>query len=476
MEEIKVGDAIACREQETGQSGILYVDADRIWVEFVDFDRAPSVGVENPIHLHTAKGWVVSLFDNVDFSPSFPFWRRGEVGHVHRQRILSNLALAGETAWHEDDRAKSASFSLIPDCDFLWPKDIAAALAETSVDTEPNRTAFTLSIPGGRISLEFSFQSDPIRGKWNPSKPGFLLNFDAGIKTRDCLNKIFYLQDLFSLLSWKDVDAEGILVRRVGAAERSYSHRVLSVGLENGPRRDEIKTITLTPLSADDDAEREAMQGVLLAWFEKAATWQEFAGMIHRAQQQLTNVSAERALDACRWHELIERAQNRKAAAPDGMDKVIDAAISQAKACELEDYVDWIRSRLSGVRGEPQKALFPRLIREANERLGRSLFDEISVDMLIGAYKARNATGHGAMGPMSNVGVRNLWGNILAMEALCAARMMGELPFSQRGLKLLHMHPLFRAFKELQKERADQKEKDVARSTSTGRSKAGKRP
>ncbi|AZN72287.1 hypothetical protein D5400_14265 [Georhizobium profundi] len=457
MDEIQSGDVIACREQKTGQSGILHIEDDRIWVEFISFEKTPSIEVEDVIHLHTAKGWVVSLFNNVDFSPSIPSWRRGDVGFVYRQRVVSNLALAGETAWIDDNFARSVFFRLQPDCDFLWSKDKATSIAETAEDSSPERTIFEMSIPGGKLSLTFSLDRDRIRGKWNPVEPGFLIEFHEGLDPTDCLKKVWFLESLFSLLSWRNVESIAISMRLIGAEERSYSHRVLSVGMFDKHRPPASKEIRHTPISADDPVERDAMRAVILAWFEKEEIWKDCAGLMRRAQTKLTSVSAERALDACRWYELLERTSGAETAAPEGMSGVIEAAVLEAQERGLDDYVAWIRSRLSGIRGEPKKVKFLRLIADANEWLERKFFDEVSVEMLAGAYKARHATGHGAMRPMTDSDIRNLWGDILAIEALCAARMMAHLPFSARGMGLLDMHPLFKAFRELQRERSQQR-------------------
>jgi hypothetical protein len=109
-DEIAIGDAIACQERESGQFGVLHIEPDQIWVEFVGFGKCPSINADAPIYLHTAKGWIVSLFDNIDVSSALPFWRRGDVGNVHRQRVISNLVLSGETPWLPGDRALSVSF------------------------------------------------------------------------------------------------------------------------------------------------------------------------------------------------------------------------------------------------------------------------------------------------------------------------------------------------------------------------------
>ena len=92
---------------------------------------------------------------------------------------------------------------------------------------------------------------------------------------------------------------------------------------------------------------------------------------------------------------------------------------------------------------------FPR-----NPQHSRHMFDDTALEMAKGAYKIRQVTGHGAIGRMSNPEIRNLWGDVLAMEALCAARTIVELPLSEAGRKHLNMHPLFRTFEQLRDERA----------------------
>lgn len=165
--EIAIGDAIICQEQESGQFGVLHVEHDEIWVEFVGFGQRPTINADAPIYLHTAKGWVVSLLDNIDIGSRLSSWRRGNVGTVDRQCIASNLVLYGEAPWQPSDRARSASFRLAPDCDFLWAPDLARKIAETSVDNEtaPDRTILSVAVAGGSVHLAFASTSDPLRNK-----------------------------------------------------------------------------------------------------------------------------------------------------------------------------------------------------------------------------------------------------------------------------------------------------------------------
>jgi len=233
-DEIAIGDAIGCQERESGQFGVLHVELDQIWVEFVGFGKRPSINADAPIYLHTAKGWVVSLFDNIDVSSALPFWRRGDVGTVHRQRIVSNLVLSGETPWRPDDRVLSVSFRLAPDCDFLWASDLAREIAEISLhnETAPDRTILTVPVTGGSVRLAFALGSDPVRNKWTPEDPWFTVRFDDGAEPRECLNRIWYLRALFALLSWRDLRSEGISIRRINAEANSNSHRVLTAELK----------------------------------------------------------------------------------------------------------------------------------------------------------------------------------------------------------------------------------------------------
>lgn len=452
--EIEIGDAIACQERETDQCGVLHVEADQIWVEFIGFGKRPSVNADAPIYLHTAKGWIVSLFDNIDFSSTRPFWRRGEVGLIYRQRIVSNFVLAGETAWQADDRVQSASFRLTPDCDFLWPNDRASEIAEMSVDAIPDRTIFTMSVDGETVSLDFALQDDPIRNKWTPSSVGFTLRFGSGIAPLECLERIEYLQSLFALLSWRDLRNEKVSFRRINVEQSSYSHRVITPEIKDAVNRQEARAARPIAVCADNEVERETLQEVLRVWLNRQDQWQEAAGLMRGALRRFNHVSAEQALDACRWHEAIERTKG-KAVRPPGMDKVVDAAIAKARECRLDEYVDWIKGCLSGVKGESRNSLFPRLARELNERLGHSFFDDVGVEMIKGAYRARHVTGHGAMGNISKPKIRELWGNVLAMEALCAAQTIADLPLSENGRKQLSIHPLFAAYMQLRKERQE---------------------
>jgi hypothetical protein len=278
LSEIKVGDVLACQEQETGQFGVLYVEADRIWVEFIGFGTDPAMDADRPFHLHTAKGWVVSFFDNVDFSPTMPTWRRGDVGCIYHKRILSNFVLVGETAWLTGERVQSAFFRLTPDCDFLWSNDLAAQIAEMPVKTDPDRTIIRVPVHGGEITLAFALHSDPVRDKWIPTAPGFTLRFDDAIEPRECLNRIGYLERLFALLTWQEIRSEEVSIRRTNAEERSYSHRVLSADVAEKGGNHSTRTISLTPLSAGDDVERHALQMVLRIWLEREAEWKEGVG------------------------------------------------------------------------------------------------------------------------------------------------------------------------------------------------------
>lgn len=455
QDEIEIGDAITCREQETGQVGVLHVEADQIWVEFVGFGKSPSINADVPVYLHTAKGWVVSLFDNIDLSSAMPSWRRGEVGTVYRQRIVSNLAFAGETSWLTSDRVQSASFRLAPDCDFLWAQDRAAEIAEISVDTVPDRNIFLLPVAGGSVSLDFALRGDPTRNKWTPEHPSFTVRFDSGAQPFECLDRIWYLRSLFAFLSWRDIRSEWVSLRRMAAEPRTYSHRVLSTGL-TPPNKHGVRAVRPIAVSAENEVERATFQAVLRVWLDRQGQWEEATGLMRRALERFHHVSAEQALDACRWHEAIERTEER-APRPPGMEKVVEAAVAKAKECGLDDYVDRISGSLGSIRGGPREPLFYRLARSLNERLGNNLFDDIGIKMLMGAYNARNRSAHGSLGTLSEPKVRELWGNILAMEALCAARTMADLPLSENGRQRLSMHPLFRAYSELRNERAKEK-------------------
>lgn len=453
QDEIEIGDAIACREQSTGQAGVLHVEPDQIWVEFVGFGKRPSINADVPIYLHTAKGWVVSLFSNIDSSPVMPFWRRGEVGSIYRQRIVSNLAFEGETPWLETDSARSISFRLVPDCDFLWPRDRAAEIAELSVDTVPDRNIFALPVTGGSVSLDFALRGDSIRNKWTPEHPYFTVRFDNGTQPLECLDRVQYLRSLFALLTWRAVRSEGVTIRRTDAERHSYSHRVITSELRT-TSAEGARPIRPIAVSAEDEAERAALQAVLRVWLDRQDQWEEATNLMWQALRRFNRISAAQAMDACRWHEAIELTEERTPR-PIGMEKVIEAAVAKALECGLDAYVDWIKGSLGNIKGEFRATLFSRLAIDLNNWIGRNIFDATGIKMLIGAYNTRNKSAHGTVGNLSDPQVRELWGNVLAMEAFCAARIMAGLPFSEVGQQRLSMHPLFKAYLELRKERAN---------------------
>lgn len=450
--EIEIGDAIACRDQATGQAGVLHVESDRIWAEFVGFRSRPNVDADSPVYLHTAKGWVVSLFRNIEFGSTGPFWRRGEVGNVYHQRVVANLVISGETAWSAGSRARSVSFRVGPDSDFLWPRDRTREIADVSVDSVPNRTIFMMEVAGGKLSLDFALQSDSIRDKWTPTEPWLTFHFDEGAEPDECLNLVSYLVSLFSLLTWRDIHIEEMTIRHVDAPPETLSHRVLLTGSERKSGRRDGYPIAI---SLNNDLELKAFQSVLRVWLERRSAWDDSTGLMLAALRRFSNVSAERALDACRWYEVIERAApgDRNDERPAAMDEVVEAAVAKAKERGLEGYARWIKDRLSVVRGEPRKVRVCRLAKGIKEWFGDDLFDETGIEMIMAAYGARHRTGHGTLGPMGETGVRELWGNIVAMETFCALRTIADLPVSDGGLKWLRMHPLIRAFKELRKER-----------------------
>ncbi len=453
-DELAIGDAIACQERESGQFGVLHIEPDQIWVEFVGFGKCPSINADEPIYLHTAKGWVVSLFDNIDVSSALPSWRRSDAGTVHSQRVISNLVLSGEPPWLPGDRALSVSFQLTPDCDFLWAPDLARKIAEVSLDNEPapDRTILTAPVVGGCVSLAFAWGHDPVRNKYSPEDPRFTVRFDDGAEPGECLDRIWYLRALFALLSWRDLRSEGILIRRIGAEENSYSYRVLTA--ESKASNPMARAVRPIAVSVDDEDERAALRAVLQVWLDRQNQWEGATGMMCAALRRFHHVSAEQALDACRWHEAISKVVERPVR-PAGMDEVVGAAIAEARKFKLDDHVGWITGRLSGIKGEPQQQFFTRRGRELNERLGHELFDDAGVAMLKGTYRVRNASAHGSNGTLSNhTKIRAHWGNVLAMEAFCAARTMADLPLSERGRHRLRMHPLFKAYLELRKERA----------------------
>ncbi|WP_346896225.1 hypothetical protein [uncultured Roseibium sp.] len=455
--EIALGDVLSCKDQSTGEVGVLHIETDRIWVDFIGFGEKTTIDVNSPIHLLTEKGWVVSLFDNVDLSPSRPFWRKGEVGHVHHTRILSNLALAGPTAWKVEDQAKSVSFGVFPEFDFLWPKDLLAEIAETSCEIVPKNDLLSVVTSWGDLTLRIALQDDPIRNKWMPTHPWFKLQFEHGLSPSKCLECVEYFIRLFILMSWKDVQSAEVTIRRMGDDGQIFSHRILTVQHIERTDEDALRKKDLTPLFMDTLGDRETTKSVFKAWLDRMDEWQEITAFIRRASNQLMRVSEERALDACRWHETIERDLKKKenAVAPPGMKEVVEAAVAKAEECRLDgDWIGRIKSSLKGLKGETRRERFQGLIATLNDQLGLDLFDALSEEMMRDCYKTRQQAGHGTSGKMSPNQVRDLWGNVLAMETLCMARILSELPISDRGRKLLEMHPLIKHFSELRKERS----------------------
>lgn len=453
--DIEIGDAIACRDQATEQAGVLHVETDRVWAEFVGFGSRPNVNVDAPIYLHTSKALVVSLFRNVDISPSMPFWRRGEVGTIYHQRIVANLAISGVSAWTAGSKARSVSFRVGPECDFLWPRDRAEEIADLSSDSMPDQTIFTMDTADGKLSMDLALQGDRLRGKWTPTQSWLTIHFDEGAEPETCIERVGYLVSLFSLLAWHDLRIEEMTLQHVDAPPRTHPHRVLLVGSERTPHKRSINPIAI---SADNDEDREVLQSVVRTWLDRQSAWDESTGLMLAALRRFNNVSAERALDACRWYEVIERAApgDRNDERPAAMDKVADAAVAKAIECKLEGYEAWIRDRLSAVRGEPRKMRVSRLAEGINDWLGDDLFDDTGIDMIMAAYAARHRTGHGTLGPLRGMGVRKLWGDIVAMETFCALRTVADLPFSGNGMTWLRMHPLVRAFQELRRERVSE--------------------
>jgi hypothetical protein len=135
------------------------------------------------------------------------------------------------------------------------------------------------------------------------------------------------------------------------------------------------------------------------------------------------------------------------------MEQVIAAAVDRAEHESLQKYVGWIKSSLMNIKSETRQDRLGSVATHVNNNLSEGMFDAAGMEMLAGAYRTRHTTGHGAIGRQSENGVRKLWGDTLAMEALCAARMLVELPTSKTNVHLLTMHPLFRAFVELRNER-----------------------
>lgn len=456
--EIEIGDAIACRDEATGQSGVLHVEADRVWVEFVGFGKRPEVDSNSSICLHTAKGWVVSLFRNVDVSSVMPFWRRSEVATVYEQRIVANLAIAGVTEWRLGDKARSVTFRMGAGCDFLWPTDRAREIAQVSIDAMPDRTVFISDVAGGRISMELALEEDPLRNKWTPTEPWLTLHFDDGAEPDECIARVYYLVSMFSLLTWRDLQVEEIALRHTSAQPNTPMHRVVLAGTE---RTSVARSGKLVPISADSEVAREALKAALRIWLDRQSVWDSATGLMLAALRRFRNVSAERALDACRWHEVLESvAPDSKGKAPAGMEEVVAAALKVAQEKELTPYLDWINSLLRGVKGVPRRDRFKHLTERINAHFDTALFDEEAVTMIMRAYKARNKTGHGAMGPLADRDAQQLWADTMALESLCALRMLTDLPIPPEGLQWLRMHPLVHAFQQIRKQLASSSKPD----------------
>lgn len=448
---IVVGDKLQCIEQTTGQAGVLHVEQDRVWVEFVGFGQPPCVNAERPIFLHTTAGFVVTLANNVDLSSSMPRWRKGDVKAIYTQRIISNFPIYGETGWADDDLVSTVYFNVAPDCPFLWSKDKAAAIVGTPIEATPEHEILELECSVGTIRLFFGYESGRFDDRWVPTTPYFSIHFSTEVTTKIAVHQANHVASLFTLLSWEQIEPTNISFTRHDDEPRFYQHRLLDT--ETPPSTLSSSRLQLVPLSVDTEDDRKAFKGTLGAWMEKEKEWDEVVPLMQRSQKTFRHYSMERVLDACRWHEALNRT-NGKPEAPPEMMEVIDAAEAKARECGLVEYVGWIKGQLKAIRGEPRAQLFGRLCAEVNAQLKHPTFDlSVTTQMLQGAYASRNATGHGSASSHSAAEARIVMGDTLAMEALNLSRLISNLSLAENKQHLLQMHPLLRGFAELQQER-----------------------
>lgn len=451
--------SLHCTELVTGKNltGLLTLAADRIRVNIYSYDDLFSIDPEHPIFLLTEKNDIVSLHSNVGSRPGRSSRLIAPVRTIHRQDIISNIAIIGHDPWTVDDRVKRVTFTVKHTNELLMHKGKFANVGRRETMQQDAWLILRDWAAGMRIEARYAAVYE--MGFDAPQKvwPSFGIEFDDPPTIHEYVRHVSdYVRFLSFCLGVPLTPSEFCINRLslhdvITAMEAEVypgDHRVHYVWPEA-----EIESRDLwvggSPVRAWDDQELAAFRGSLVIWMTRAMTWSKAYALMMESFAKKKEISAERLVSACRWFEEIPLTKARQAISDADIDAISAAAIEAADSRGLA--MD-IRRRVAGaikwIKAETAEEQFWRLVKLVQEKFGPDCLPDSAVPHLKQAIAFRGKTAHGHFEPKDEAEFRAFLKSITALEALCMLLMAFDLPINTEGIARMRFNPVIRDYRQ----------------------------
>ncbi|CAN1721737.1 ApeA N-terminal domain-containing protein [Hyphomicrobium sp. 1Nfss2.1] len=457
MVEVADGKPVHCIELVTGKglTGTLLVSEETICASIYSYTDFFYVKGE-PIVLRSATNEIVSLHSNITSSPGDRSRLIDPKYTTYCQEILSNLAVVGHDPWTTEDRIRHVSFSVKHCTDLMSHLEKLKALGSNRYPTDDQLRIF--SDTAGELTVKAGYAATYGMDFDSPTQfgPVFEIEFNRARDIRDYISSVSDYVSFLSFCLGAPLKPSSIHVDRLSSEEvksaieaHTYpgDHRVHYVWPE-----EEINTRDLwlggSPSISRNDAELAALRACLVAWMNRAHTWEKSYSLM-MTSLSLRNVSSpERLINACRWFEDIPIAQTNDLLSQEEIDQI--AGVASRKAEELghsELSIGRIAGAIRLVRAESVEQRFARLVAMVEAKFGRGVLGDEPVVHLKRAVQLRGKVAHGHFTAKDQSEFRSFSKCTLAMEALCYLLSAYDLPISNDGISRIGMNPIVRDYR-----------------------------
>ena len=264
--------------------------------------------------MRTETNHIVTLLDNVGAEVA---GSRGWLGEppmqTYHQEIVANLAVVGRAAWDDCEQVRRATFSVEGSENILQHIEKMKEAAKAQLGDGREHNLLSAKFEGGSLRIDYapkySFDLDRIVDV----DVYFDVEFDAAIRVREGLVRLFYLARFFSLSTGVELRPTNVQVYPASRTEviaAAHSDRPIAdyavyyPWWGDGAAKERVWPYRCAFITATDE-ELEATRDALVAWQSREAEWSNAVNFMVTSISLQNEISQHRLVTAARWLSLF---------------------------------------------------------------------------------------------------------------------------------------------------------------------------
>lgn len=445
-DDIEIGHRYFCREETTGKGycGMFHIDANDMAVELYAFDEHYLGGdFDELLVLRLANNRIISLHNNIPGSGAISHNDLENKRWTSRRHVVSNVVIAGDNAWLQDDPIRRISFSIEYAEELLRCSEKFEAIAEAEFGNMPDSTLFALEADGMTLKAWYPASGNLTFRHATNIGVRYGIEFDEPRDLTTYMPEMLRLVHFVSAAMGHRFAPSDIRFSRLTRAEYTAAikarkgyreHKAYYVWASDAQEND--VRISRSFVHVRGEAELGAFRDCLKAWIERDTAWRSATNMMMGALGLQRVMSRERLMTACGWLEEIPGADSVMAVSDHDIKAIAKIADAEAEKRGHKDY----GARIAGViRGQLKKESngerFARLHKSICDKFGNDALGENIIPYLLRAIKFRGRVAHGGFEPDGEAEYKSFAKSVYAMEALCYLLTIRDLPMSHEGAR-----------------------------------------